>query len=354
MNLMNLRCLPIILLAILVVSGCDGDGLFQTIDPPAPTTDELIIADCYALRDALEAFAAENGGVYPLGPNDQSDAGNPFITFLPGDTQLTNQYTELATAPVWNDPYWPGEIGVDYFGDFVQPRGYRVVGLGRYGELARLEKIAALDPHTVTYHDSVITNCDATVAAAEEFSRQAGRCPSDVAADALPSGLTMMDFLPNGELLMNPSSNVQDSPVDGMTSEAGQIGYQAIDRNGDGTNDGYLVFAMGADGYTLIMVRARESPEDEITRSAVLSVRGDVEEFASYNGGEYPRDLSEYGSCCYTNPYTGSEALHQGLATLRGEIGYLPIEEGGVVVGYIINALGLFNEELERFEVLPN
>jgi hypothetical protein len=30
------------------------------------------------------------------------------------------------------------------------------------------------------------------------------------------------------------------------------------------------------------------------------------------------------------------------------------LEYNGIVVGYVINALGLFDEELERFEVLTN
>jgi hypothetical protein len=350
---MRLRQLPIVFLAILVIASCD-DVEFSGTNPPAPTTDELIIADCYVVRDALEAFAAENGGVYPLGLADQSDAGNSFITFLPGDTRLTNRYTGLATAPIFSDSYWPGEIGVEYFGEFSQPRGYRVAGQGRYAELVRLENITALEPRAITYHDSLIANCDATVAAAEEFARQAGRCPSDVAADHLPSGLTMMDFLPNGALLTNPSSHVQDSPIDGTAQEPGQVGYQASDRNGDGASDGYMVDALGADGATLVMIRTRESPEDEVARTAALSLRDAVEEFALYSGGEYPRDLSYVPTCGCTNPYTGVSPLRDGLATSRGEVGYQPLEYNGVVTGYVINALGLFEVELERFEVLGN
>ena len=335
------------------MSSCDNDEA-RTVDPPAPTTEEQIIADSYALRNALEAFAAENGGVYPLGLNDQSNMGNAFITFLPNDTRLTNQYTGLATAPVFYDPYWPGEIGVVYFGDFSDPSGYRVVARGRDGELIRLENTGAIDPHAVTYHDSLIANADATVAAAEEFARQAGRCPSDVGGDVAPGGLTMVDFLPNGELLMNPSFNVQDSPVDGTAGAPGQVGYIAMDRNGDGTSDGYLVDAVGNDGVTTVMIRTRESPEDENARMAALFLRSVVEEYASNNDGEYPHDLSDLPLCGCPNPYTGAEPLRDGLATSRGEVGYLPIVEGDVVVGYVINALGLFNEELERFEVLTN
>lgn len=362
---MRLRWTSILIVASLVVSSCDNDDVAGPIDSPALTTEEQIIADCYTLRDALEAFAAENGGVYPYNFTDQSDAGNQFITFLPGGTRFTNRYTGLVTTPTFVDPQWPGEIGLHRFPTW-NATGYRIIGRGRYGELIRLENLSTIDPRAITAFDSVLANCDTTVAAAEEFARRTGQYASDVSADGWRDfGFTMTHLLPGGWLLTNPFWGGQDSPVDGSAAAPGQIGYQPQDWDGDGLWDGYIIDALGADGATVVAVRTRGSEEDEHVRNMAFRLRSAVEDFASQNGGEYPRDIDtdetpagdtvlELASCTCANPYTGAPAFRNGLATSRGEVGYVPLEYNGIVVGYVINALGLFDVELERFEVLTN
>ena len=356
---MPIRRFPILLFTILVVSSCDNDKLPQVVNPPAPTTEELIIADAYVVRDALEAFAAENGGRYPSHPTELSDTGKRLVAYLPSGVSLTNRYTGLATVPVLYDAQWPGEIGVIPFDD---QRGYRVMARGRYGELVRIENLSVVDPRAVTAIDSVLANCDSTVAAAEEFRRLSGSYPGDVGADPLPNGDTMTDLLPGGWLLKNPYWGGNDSPVDGSAAAAGQVGYSPWDRDNDGYRDGYTVDALGDDGVTLVAMRTRESPESDFARTSALRLRKQAEGFAAQNGGEYPRDLdtdeTPSGQTLrelagnQINPYTGTSPYRDGLATSRGEVGYVPLEYNGVVVGYIINALGLFNEELEHIEVL--
>jgi hypothetical protein len=321
----------------------------------------MVIADCYVVRDALEAFAAENGGVYPVGPVD---------ALLPGGQPLVNHYTGIRTGPVLYDSQWPGEIGVILYSEYAglgaspPPTGYRVVGRGRYGELIRIENFSAISQSTIGAYDSVLANCDLVVAAAEEFARRNGQYPSDVGADGWRTGAVMTSLLPGGEMLTNPFYGVQDSPVDGAAAGPGQIGYQPFDYDGDGRRDGYLIDALGADGVTVVATRTLNSPEDEHARSAAFRLRSAVEEFASENGGEYPRDVdtdtTPSGNTLrdlvpnYSNLYTGGPAAQDGLANSRGEVGYVPVENNGIVTGYVINALGLFNEELERFEVLTN
>ncbi len=359
---MHQRWLPIILLATFVVSSCDNDETARPIDPPAPTTDEQIIADCYVVRDALEAYAAANGGVYPA----QVSA---ILPFLPGGSNLTNRYTGLATVPVFYDPQWPGEIGVlPFFSESWRdpPAGYRVTGRGRDGVLITLDNVSMVSPLLVAQYDSVLANSETIVAAVEEFYRQAGHFPADVGADPLPSGDVLSDLLPGGELLATPFlGGLRASPVDGdPTGVPGIVGYTAQDRNADGVYDGYLIESIGADWISKIAVRRRESPEDEVVRSAALLLRSAAEAFASQNGGEYPRDIDidqtpsgdTLRDLVYNrlNPYTGAPAYRNGLATSRGEVGYVGLEYNGIVVGYVINALGLFNAELERFEVLTN
>jgi hypothetical protein len=363
-NDMRTRCLPILLLASLALASCDNDESARTVDPPAPTTDEMIIADCFVVRDALEAYATQNGGYYPDGWHR-----NDFIPFLPGGVPLTNHYTGLATGPVLQDPQWPGEIGVILYAEvYQQSTGYRVVGRGRSGELIRLENLSSLSQHAIDAVDSLLANCDAVVAAVEAFANQGGSYPADVGSDALPNGDVLSDLLPNGgQLLTNPFHGWRDTPVDGdPTGTSGLVGYTPGDMYGNGVRESYLIEAVGGDAITKIALRTRQSPEDEVVRGAALILKAAAEAFASQNAGEYPHDISidetpagntllEIVSCSWcTNPYTGASSFRDGLATSRGEVGYVPLEYNGIVTGYVINALGLFNVELERFEVLTN
>ena len=106
--------------------GCSDHGTVAPAPTPA-STEELIVADCYTLRDAMEAFAAENGGYYPGGLNAQSAAGHRFDSFLPAGG-LTNRYTGFHNQPLFYDSPWPGEIGVLLFPDGYQINGYRITG----------------------------------------------------------------------------------------------------------------------------------------------------------------------------------------------------------------------------------
>lgn len=56
---------------------------------------------------------------------------------------------------------------------------------------------------------------------------------------------TMVDLLPQGQLLSNPFTMNQDSPVVGVAANRGEIGYQGNDANGDGAMDGYRISGHG-------------------------------------------------------------------------------------------------------------
>jgi len=366
---MTLRWLLIILFATLVISSCDGDSLFPTIDPPTPalTIDELVVADCYVVRDALEAYAADNGGKYP-GYTYPS-----FTPYLPGHTALANRYTGRSSLPLSIQPQWPGEIGVILFVEEdpsnvdypFRATGYRVTGRGRYGELVRLENVSGVSQDIVDRYDRTLANVDTVVAAVNSFFEATGQYSSDVNGDTTPAGETLQELLPGGSLLVNPFSVCECEPQDGLAlGIAGGIGYLGADGIPGGGVDAFTIEAYGTDLLT-IAVRTRQSLEDEMTGTASWYLKSAAEAFAAQNGGEYPRNLDteetpagktllELTTCAWCeNPYTGASPYRDGLATSRGEVGYLPVEENGVVVGYIINALGLFNEEIERFEVLP-
>ena len=352
---MNARWLPILLFATLIVAGCDNDDSTRPIDPPALTTEELIIADCYVVRDILETYAADNGGEFPF----------PVIpnTYFPGGP-LENRYTGLATLPISRTPQWPGEIGVIFFSDeLYRLTGYRVVGRGRYGELIRLENVTRIPQEMIDGYDLALANIDTLSYAVDSFVAQAGYYPAHL-ADPLPTGEPFFALIPGGPLL-NLFSGCECEPQDGNgLGTPGGIGYLGTDQNGDAVIDDFAIEAYGFVGNTFAL-RTRDSLENERVRRSSHMLRSAVDEFAAQNAGEYARDLDtdqtpagdtlrDLISSDDLNPYTGASAYRDGLATSRGEVGYVGLEYNGIVMGYVINALGLFEEELERFEVLTN
>ncbi len=256
------------ILGALLVLGCDSDGSppvavccideSSRVSELSQTLGEFTMADCYFVRDALEAFAAENGGEYPAGIHDQSAAGNQFIEFL-GGSLLINHRTKRRTEPVFHDPQWPGQIGVVLLSESSTPRvGYRVVARGRQGELLRLENVAQNSQQTVESYDSLLQACNVVTAAANEFARQEGRYAANLSSATSIGGETIVDFLPDGSLLMNPFSGIRDTPADGPPMLPGHIGYMGEDRDGNGSIDGYLIEAVGPDSVT-VCSRRRES-----------------------------------------------------------------------------------------------
>ena len=101
---------------------------------------------------------------------------------------------------------------------------------------------------------SVRSNAHTTQLAAEDFSVQnQGVYPLNT-ADALPTtGLTMVDLLPGGALLVNPFSRIADSPNNGPAAGAGNVGYLMFDANADGVPDGYTIDGIGEDGATIVI-----------------------------------------------------------------------------------------------------
>lgn len=73
--------------------------------------DARVLANCRAVRDAAEAFADRNNGVYPGGGADANLDGDTLIDLLPGGRLLTNPYTMTATEPVFGVAATYGQTG---------------------------------------------------------------------------------------------------------------------------------------------------------------------------------------------------------------------------------------------------
>jgi hypothetical protein len=57
--------------------------------------------------------------------------------------------------------------------------------------------------------------------------------------------MTLIDYLPEGRLLINPFLEMRTEPVVGLPGNQGSTGYLSSDRNGDGVMDGYHIESLG-------------------------------------------------------------------------------------------------------------
>jgi prepilin-type N-terminal cleavage/methylation domain-containing protein len=99
----------------------------------------------------------------------------------------------------------------------------------------------------------VIQNAHSVQLAAEDFGvRTLGIYPATIAEDRAFGSL--VDLLPNGQLLLNPFTQLPDSPVNGVAANPGEVGYQGQDLNGDGTVDAYTVTGFGISVIVAILL----------------------------------------------------------------------------------------------------
>jgi len=97
------------------------------------------------------------------------------------------------------------------------------------------------------------SNCHTVQLAAEDFSVQNDGVYATDNGDVLPSGDTIQDLLPGGNLLDNPFTKIASEPGWGAAAAApGATGYIAVDSDGDGTNDGYTIDGQGKGGNVII------------------------------------------------------------------------------------------------------
>jgi type IV pilus assembly protein PilA len=91
---------------------------------------------------------------------------------------------------------------------------------------------------------STKSNCHTVQLAAEDFSVQNNGVYATDNGDALPSGDTIQDLLPNAALLENPFTKAATEPQWGAAAASpGETGYVVI-QDASGTNVGYTI-----DGY---------------------------------------------------------------------------------------------------------
>ena len=138
-----------ILLYSFVLAGCRDQSLpvDPPVNPPPPTLqltleEEQVVANCYTVQEAVEAFAADNNGVYPHNTTtDTNLSSNTVVDLLPGGMHLLNPFTGFRQEPRDGAAATPGETGylktVD--GNLV-PVNYVIAGFGETETILILTK----------------------------------------------------------------------------------------------------------------------------------------------------------------------------------------------------------------------
>jgi len=240
----------ILVTLIFIFVACDNDSTPVTVAPDeTPTVMERVIANTDAVRDALEAYALDNAGLYP-----RDVPGANLADYLPDGVLIENPVTGDATEPrdidaIYPDrpagsvifrPYWLYDFDDNYN---VIVTGYTISGVGESSEEYTL---ANLPPDAVDRFEVVKQNCWWVMTAAEAFAAENGGVYPTTSGDVNQAGKTLILYLPQRQLMVNPFTLASSEPVTGAAADFGSTGYLSIDLDGDGTNDGYVITGIGS------------------------------------------------------------------------------------------------------------
>ena len=230
------------------------------VDPPRSPQDWHVITNCLLLQTAAERFAAMYDGKYPWSAY-ASYPGHPdgwaLVDLFPGGTRLENPYTGELTEPGYLNAYSQGSTG--YIGyHLYDPEtesytyGYFINGWGENGEIFRILKNV---PEYITNFDSLVTaNSHLVQEAAENFAAFNDGVYAGNLADVDLAGNTLIDYLPDGQLLLNPYTGALTEPVGAPAATPGQTGYVVIVDH-TGTNSGYTITGFGRAELILCIYR---------------------------------------------------------------------------------------------------
>ena len=83
---------------LIIGRGQERDITISNLPDSLMLRDDRVIENCLTVQVAVEAFAAENGGVYPLNMIDETPLGNTMKDFLPDGILLINPYSRLCVV----------------------------------------------------------------------------------------------------------------------------------------------------------------------------------------------------------------------------------------------------------------
>jgi hypothetical protein len=128
--------LTTLLVLALCYAGCSEDS-DTPISPPQDTVtlytkDDTVIANAYIVRDAAEAFAAANNGLYPRLTTEKTLDGQTLIDLLPEGKLLLNPYWGVMDSPMDGFSEVPGQVGYIIYSS-IEPYGYKIDAVGADG-----------------------------------------------------------------------------------------------------------------------------------------------------------------------------------------------------------------------------
>ena len=211
------RAIVIIIITVCSYYGCTEDGCPVCSDEPSVVELEYMVRqNCQIVLDAIERFALDNDGGYPLSIySDSTLSGKTLIDLLPGGTLLNNPFTGEPTEPTDGIASKPGETGYWRYSWCA----YGITGFGQDSLITELSNVEALE-------DSVRINCLVVQVAAEAFAAQNnGEYPTNVHSDRNLAGNRLVDLLPGGMCLKNPFTGAYTEPTDCHAAVEGSTGY---------------------------------------------------------------------------------------------------------------------------------
>jgi hypothetical protein len=115
--------LSLVMAFLVILAGCKNEN--ELVTAVVPTNEEIVIQNAYLVRDAAEAFAADNSNVYPT-------QDYQLLPYLPNGEPLLNPYTGFQSEPRNGSiPLDSGEISYISVDDSTGvPAGYHIRGAG--------------------------------------------------------------------------------------------------------------------------------------------------------------------------------------------------------------------------------
>lgn len=340
-----------------VITGYANDHIIKVLSNIDCTREEAILAsDCRTIQLALEAFANENGSLYPKDIRyDRTPSGKYVRDFLEDGQWPTNPYTGAINKPVNRSAGYIGEIGYEV----IELGGWNVgYILSCFGENEAIAVLTNIEDHRDA---QVRLNCLYLHEAVEEFtSLNDGIHPENVDSHRAQDGRTVIDMLPRGRLLQNPFTGEQVEPANYTATFPGEVGYTRIEYDENNwpyphiTNTGYVISGQSESSMEVIINNFNLDPREANVLSNCRTVQIAIEEFARLNNGIYPSNVDVDstpsgetvidllpGGRRLTNPITtvATEPV-DAAAAQPGEVGVVPVVAGGVNIGYTITGNG--------------
>lgn len=219
--------------------------------------------------------------------------------------------------------------------------------------------VDAEGPSILELEEAVIENCQIVLEAVEAYAAENNLYyyPVDVYCDTSLAGNSLIDLLPEGQMLINPFTNLPTEPVNRRAAYPGEIGYEPWIRYST-MNTGYTITGCGKSSI-IVELSNLDALEDSVLNNCLL-VQQAAEKFAARNEGLYPRELGDCTSCggesvidllpggCHlTNPFTrhGDQPV-DGRVAIVGATGYQVVSPIGICVGYIITGAGRAGDKI--------